>query len=195
MTFEAYMAASEDGWPRKGSVGKISEWYDIGELTVSIGPLCVVDPMLFNAEDGVSADVPAGEYDVRARGINFDGHRRVSALRLQLSGAVVRRGDLLREAGVDMATIVAVDIGDFDKRFDMEWADDLSERVFDLCAEAAGVTAIELHGVSFPVAVANTGLGDGAYPVYALIEQSGERIVGLEVEFLPDQYVMEHSGG
>lgn len=190
MTLKQFLDESSGEMPAEGSVGRAGDWFDLGTIPVTTGKLCFVDPQTFEPDDGVVVKVPAGTYRVLARGIDFDGHRRVAAMRVQLEGAKPEReGEEVDEASVDRGRLVALDIGDFNARFDVAWADELSETAFDLEIDGAGATDLKIQGQTFRIALAESGFGDGGYPVFKLRE--GRRTVGAEVEFIADGTVFE----
>lgn len=190
MTLKTYLAKSKGRMPKAGSVGRVSEWFDLGTIPVPTGKLGLVDPQTFEVDDGVLVKVPPGQYRVFAQGIDFAGHRRVAAMRVQLEGTSPKRaGDEVGEVPVDLGMFVAVDVGDFDKRFDLAWADELSEMVLRLDVDGAKVMDLKIQRQKFPLAIAASGFGDGGYPAFRLKE--GRKTVGAEVEFIADGTVFE----
>jgi hypothetical protein len=84
MRLSDYLEKNEPGDPPAGTIGAESDWLEVGTLEVTTGSLWAGDPYLCTPDDGCVVKVPPGTYIVEAKGMDFDGRRRVSRMRAYL---------------------------------------------------------------------------------------------------------------
>jgi len=192
MKLSDYLNKSKYGFPKKGVAGIESDWMEFGNLKVPFGLLWIGDATVLNATEGCTVEVPPNTYRVELKGMDFKGVRVIARVRVFVSNAdELTLGARQGEAITDSAMIGICDMRALQravtKKHIAEFKKDLRE------ATAQPSTCIEtfLYGKnSFDLAYILSGIGDGAYDVYAL--QSTGKIAGVEVEFLPRGYV--HDG-
>ena len=192
MTVEEYFAKSKGDWPKKGVKGVESDWMDVGELEIPHGSLWAGDPWNGNREDGCVVKVPKGTYHLSIKGIDFKGHRRTSRCRLILDGAKsAKPGKSAGEASVDVGVIGLVDMDAFEKAVTETFVDEYMTDIQNATEEpGVGIIAMDYGGKGFQMALMPPGLGDGGYDVFPL--KSGTKTVGIEVEFLPNGFSIDH---
>ena len=193
MSFHDYFKASTGGWPRSGSIGLESDWFDVGTLHLPTGELwvgCCFDSM---RDDGCVVRVSPGMHRISIKGMDFEGHRRAARARLCLDSS--EKATITAECGqvgVDGGIIAFCDICTFENvvlpQYFESFLSEYGKAAMAACFESYGIrsTVFTYAGQSIGVAFMQSGLGDGTYPVYAL--RSGGQVVGLEVEFLAPEY-------
>lgn len=190
MTLKKRFARQKGDFPRRGVAGQEGEWLAIGKLDAPKGTLCAVDVTLFNEDDGFVVKAPPGKYVVEGKVMDFNGHLRVSRVRAYLDGTTPRLGKEVGETGTDSAMIAICDIKHCDAGMTDEDNEVFAEKLFDVEVDGGDVKTVKIgKKKTITFAVCETGLGDGGYPVFSLVD--GKRTVGLEVEFLPGDFVME----
>ena len=186
MNLNEYIHQRTGNFPKRGATGKEGDWLPVGELTISTGSLCAVDPMMFNADDGVVVKVTPGSYVVEGKPMDFDGHLRVCRIRIYREDTNPVLGHQVGEVGTDTAQMALCDIDEAYEDFDDAFADDLSDKLLDIAIDGGDIVTLFVGGKTITLAVCESGLGDGGYPVFEL--RDGQKLVGLEVEFLPTGY-------
>jgi hypothetical protein len=188
MTLQDYVSQRSGNFPRNGVRGQESDWLPLGTFQASTGGLCAVDPMCLNAENGITINSPPGTYIVEGKAMNFDGHIRVSRVRAYLEGTSPRLGRELGEVPTDSATMAICDIRDIEESVKEGLSEELGEKLMELSPDGGEIALLMVGETTLQFAVCESGLGDGCYPVFSLIDRA--RVVGLEVEFLPFDYKM-----
>jgi hypothetical protein len=177
-------------FPEAGHVGVESDWLDFGDLKVPQGKLWIGDASVPTAEEGCIVNVPAGVYRVDLKGMDFNGARVPSRVRVVKKGAKFAVGPKQGEAITDTAQVGICDIAEMDavvtkknmKEFESDLQAQISESPMSICQFVYGKSR-------FHMAFVPSGFSDGAYDVFALL--SGGKIVGIETEFLRPGYKME----
>jgi hypothetical protein len=189
MKLADYLNKSKYGFPKKGDAGIESDWMEFGDLDVPLGLLWIGDASVMDASESCTVEVPPGTYQVELKGMDFKGVRVISRVRVFGSNAPkwtlgARQGEAITDCGMigicDMRALEAA----VTKRHAKEFEKDVRE------ATVPPSTCIEkfLYGKkSFDIARVLSGIGDGGYDVYAL--ESTGKVIGVEVEFLPHDYV------
>jgi hypothetical protein len=174
-------------FPDDGVVGhERPEWYEVGTIRVNSGNLEIAD---LGVRSGVSFSVPTGLYRVEGRLIDFSGSLCPSRLRARLDGT---NGLLSQEEStisIDIAHCWVADLRDVLRRLTDRQADELSRRAAYANHGCCEVCEMQLDSERVEYVVCQTGFGDGSYPVFSL--NARRQIVGLEVEFVRDGYVMK----
>jgi len=165
-------------------MGDAAGWTHFADLEVVSGRVGVSDPA-FCRDNPLVVELAPGVYPVHAHVVGST----VSEMRLG-GGDEAARGDEIGWISVDFAMASVFDAGVFEALQketalddDTVWGDAWVEEVI----------AIGLHGVAHcdpargrgPMAIVQSGYGDGRYPVFEL--RSGEALVGVAAMFLgPD---------
>ena len=202
---EKFLAASSDDWPAEGTVGVESDWFEAGPWKLHEGPLLVANPVDF---DGVVIDtLRAGTYRVRVKGMDFNGHRRISRLqcvRGEADPVALTPGAALGETCVDLGVLTLADHGVLERLIpdiSTPERDALSIWLSEYVHGGSLNMLIGTHVVplgdqtgggepdNLPLFVVQSGLGDGGYPVFPLNDTAGNT-VGVECEFLPPGFVI-----
>ena len=127
--------------------------------------------------DGLSIDVSAGDYRVEVKGLDVDGFRTVSRLRVvRRDVPAPARGDVIGETGTDSGQIAVCDIAAFGAAVGTD-ADLVERAVRDVGKTPFGTLVIAGIDVVFCI----TG-SDGGGPVHALLD--GATVVGIELPFV-----------
>jgi hypothetical protein len=188
--FAAWLGQSKGDFPKEGVAGVETDWFDVGTVTLTGSKVAVTDLwMLWVDEDTVTAKLPTGKYAVRAKGIEFGRHRRVARVSLAPAGIETKRGRELGEVAVDSWGVAIGEIEAWHRGLANEQIGDFNESRTGVYADGCEIVRWEIAGRKATLVIAFTGLGDGGYPVRALV--SGRKAVGLEVEFIPDGFKME----
>lgn len=170
--------------PTTGTAGVESEWIEHGPLQVKGARLQIVDVyQAGNDPEGVILPVTAGEFVVEARVVTFGDDQRVSRVRVRPTQSSCVVGDKAGEVGVDLAAIAVTDVDLLGA-----WAEANRDETQDWGQElwfnrAAPAGFFSCPAASTELAFVDSGIGDGTYPVYYLVENG--RNVGLEVAFIP----------
>jgi hypothetical protein len=191
MDFEKYFSKGKYAFPKKGVVGAESDWLKFGELDVPRGRLWLGDAAVTARDEGCSAKLDPGRYVVQLKGMDFKGVRVVSRARV-IPGpdGPLAPGPRLGEAITDSAMIAICDIDALEAAVTKEYADEYERDVQEgMSPPGTTISTFSYGPRSFDVAWILSGLGDGAYPVFAL--KLSRKTVGVEVEFLPKGYKME----
>lgn len=189
MTLQEYLQSSRAAEPTSGAIGAESEWMAVADLEATAGTLWIGDPQFCWAEayerGGCRVDVPVGNYVVEARGIDFNGSRYVSRLRVIRQGATeCSSGGIVGEAETDSAQLGIADIGALKAALAAACGED-EDVAFDLLEEGvdADIGVFEPQpGHAGRLIYLPSGFGDGGGPVWELVS-SGARI-GIEHEMI-----------
>jgi len=121
MRLQDYLSTEKSGEPEQGSPGKQSDWLEFCEVNL-VGPRFLVVDASFvpSAEDGVLIEAPPGQYEIRAKCIDYGGDVRISRLRVILKGKQPKIGPELGKTWTDTATTGWCDYEVFSKA----WGDD-----------------------------------------------------------------------
>ena len=188
--FAAWLDQSKGQTPKEGVAGVETDWFGVGTVKLTGSKVAVTDLwMLWVDEDTVTMKLPAGTYAVRAKGIEFGRHRRVARVSLAAAGVEAKSGRELGEVSVDSWGIAIGEIEAWHKGLSDEQVGEFNESLTGVYADGCEIVQWEIAGRKATLVIAFTGLGDGGYPVRALV--SGRKTVGLEVEFIPDGFTME----
>jgi hypothetical protein len=188
VTLGERMRQQVGAWPRKGVRGVEGPWLEVGELDVPTGALCALDPMIFNAEDGLTLHVEPGTYVVEGRVMDFEGHLRVSRMRAYLKGSIPRPAERIGETGTDSARVAICDIEDVFDGYDDSLDDQFEEARWNFGTEGGDIITLYAGPHVMQFAVCESGLGDGMFGVFAL--RDAGKAVGMDVEFLPRDFIM-----
>ena len=187
MKLADFLKENKRGDPPPGTAGVESDWLDVATVRVTTGSLWAGDPSVCNADVGCTVKVPAGEYAVQSKAMDFGGRKRVSRLRVVLDPAAnPRLGKQVGETGTDTARMSICDIAALDDAIGGD-DDRFQEQITAHDYKDCGVLKFRMKKIiSMPYV--STGFGDGGFPVFEL--RSGRRRVGLELEFIPPNYVV-----
>jgi hypothetical protein len=189
MTLEEYLQESRDDEPADGIVGVESDWLSVAAMKVTTGTLWIGDPEFSWAEanegEGCLIDLPIGDYRVEAKGIDFNGSRFVSRVRVSRDGSQdVTVGDVFGDAGTDSAQIGVADQKALKSSFDAACGDDV-DAALNMLEENinsnVGIFEPDPDGDGRLVYLPS-GLGDGGGPVLQLL--SNGQCVGIEFEVI-----------
>ncbi len=187
-----YFGKTLCGSPKAGARGAESEWIDVGEVNVPQGLLWAGDPQVIRAEEGCTVEAPPGQYKFQIKGMDFDGVRVLSRARvIAKSARKFALGPRVGEAGTDVAQIAICDVRALNEGVGTKNLDEFVQDIAEQISEGPSIANTEFaYGKkSIEIVFAPSGFGDGGYDVYVL--RSGDKTVGLEVEFLPSGYVVE----
>ena len=198
----AYFEASTGDWPAPGVGGVVGGWLHAGRWRAPTGPILAGDPGVPVTESVLFEDLVAGDYDVAVRGIDFDGHRRVAAVRLVRAGVdpdTLSPGEAATEAQVDFGLFGFLDLGELDRvvpemhpehdrlakafmdeTLDMPNGFTIGLVTYELGRHTKRGARDDLHFWAV-----EPGLGDGSYPVWPLVDGDG-RVRGAEAVFLEE---------
>src|SRR5688572_21732060 len=111
MHFLKYFINDTPDLPKEGVKGKQSPWLDVGDINIPNGSLWIGDARSPNAEDGLTLQVTPGPYVVQIKGMDFDGNRVPSRVRVYLKIAVKPTlGPLAGQTITDCAKVAICDI-------------------------------------------------------------------------------------
>lgn len=189
MSLRDFLNASSSDEPDPGTIGNETDWFKVGTLPIPTGHLWMGDPQMSwaeaSSEDGCVVIVPSGIYRVEAKGIDFNGSRFVSRIRVLLDGVgEVTLGDECGEAGTDSGQIGVADQQALKSAFEARFGDDVDaalECLEDAFHSEVGVFVPE-PGSETSLVYVPSGFGDGGGPVFQLL--SGEKCVGIEHAFI-----------
>jgi hypothetical protein len=189
MKHSDYLSKSKYGFPKKGVKGVESDWLEFGEVDIPTGSLWIGDATVLNSTEGRTVKVPPGRYVVQLKGMDFKGVRTFSRVRaFAVNCERFSQGDEIGEVITDSSMIGICDIAAVDaavtKRYMAEFENDLREATAE---PGSAIDTFAYGKKNFMLAYVPSGLGDGAFPVYSLEASGGA--VGVEVEFLPSDYV------
>lgn len=189
MELSDYLNKGKYGFPKKGVAGIESDWMEFGTLEVPFGLLWIGDATVLNATEGCTIEVPPGTYRVELKGMDFKGVRVISRVRVFGSNArKLTLGARQGEAITDSAMIGICDMRAVEAAVTKKHTKEFEKDVRDATAQPGTCIEKFLYGKkNFDVAYMLSGIGDGAYDVYAL--KSTGKVTGVEVEFLPSGYV------
>ncbi len=190
MTVEEYFSQSVGDFPKPNIAGVSGPWMPLGSMNVPYGKLWAGDPWIVTEEDGAVVTIKPGICHIELQGMDFEGHRRISRMRvyhesatdLQIKPTEMTVNIDVGELGVsDMVAIAqAIEPDHYE-----EFMEDLD------AASSGGLEYVEFAyaGKSFEMILIPAGLGDGAYDVFELTSQN--KVVGMEIEFLPADFVLD----
>ncbi len=181
--FETYMQQAESQvQPVHGMRGTESDWLMVGDLGAPTGKLALADvQFLPYLEDRLVVEVEPGTYSVDIKLLAYGNAFCISRLRLIREGSSpFAPTDVLGTTWVDTGLSGICDAGELDAVISRD-SDQAWYALVEAVQEVDLLKSSEFSGVE--VLVVAPGFGDGEYDVRELI--SGERRVGLEVEFLP----------
>jgi hypothetical protein len=192
MTVEEYFSQSVGAFPKPNVPGVSGPWMPLGSFTVPYGKLWAGDPWIVTEEDGVVVTIKPGLCHIEIQGMDFDGHRRISRVR-------VYRDDAAEFQLKPTEKTVCIDVGELGLSDMVAIAqaiepDHYEEYMEDLdAASSDGLNCVEFTygGKSFEMIMIPGGLGDGEYDVFELV--SNGNTVGLEIEFLPDDFMLDQA--
>ena len=189
MTLRDFLNDSRGGQPAEGAVGAETDWMPVALLELTTGRLWIGDTQFAWAEanegEGCVVEVPPGDYRVEAKGIDFEGSRFVSRMRVLREGSQdATVGDVVGEVKTDSAQIGVADQIALKAAFDAACGDDGDAAVEMLEANTnadVGIFQPDPRGDTRLVYMWS-GHGDGGYSVMQLL--SGGQCVGIECEFI-----------
>lgn len=189
MTIWEYLKDHFHGLPEAGSTGVESGWIALGEIKVTQGSLWTGDPLRTRRDDGCMLQVPDGAYSVEAKGMDFNGHRRVARLRAFATTATSPAlAEQIGSVSTDCTNIAICDVLAIEQ-FASGRESDFFEVIDTATGAEPGIIPLSLDGDTFDMAIVPSGFGDGTYSVFTLREN--QAIAGIEVEFLKPSHVME----
>lgn len=189
MTLEEFLQESSEDEPADGTIGVETDWLSVAPLKLTTGRLWIGDPQFAWAEanegEGCIIGVPVGDYHVEAKGIDFNGSRFVSRVRVYRDGSHdISVGDPFGDAGTDSAQIGVADQKALKASFDAACGDDV-DAALDMLEENinsnVGVFEPDPRGDGRLIYLPS-GVGDGGGPVLQLL--SNGQCVGIEHEFI-----------
>lgn len=191
MKIATYLKKEITQMPFKGMRGRESDWLDVTELPLLNGKVSVVDASCAAQSSCASTHkCSSGCYMVSVKLMEYGCDRRVSRIRLCLPKSQPDLGRKTGEIGVDCATI-----GIWDAPFASDY-----HRNKEACLKKIAIAGrklclpwkrrlcvnARLTAGGGSMVIAETGFGDGTYPIYEL-RHVGKR-VGLEIVFIkPEQ--------
>jgi hypothetical protein len=183
--FQRWLSPSVGDYPSPGVVGTLSDWFELGAISV-VGPTIDVADRWQNF--GLTLPIEGGDYRVGARGIDYGGHRRTAAVRL-LRRPGGRRGRIMGEVDVDSWGLSIGEIESWQAGIEPTEIEAFGRSLFGTYVDGCELVTWSLAGRSTSAVVAFTGLGSGGYPVFEWADDGGP--VGFECEFLSADYVPE----
>ena len=186
-----FLEATDSRSPSKGDSGQFSDWLPFFRLSIRGSALQFVEKRVIGirgAQEYECVEIPVepGCFSVECRGVRYGNDARVAAMRAIPEGMRVERGKELKRLPVDLGGIAVVDITILETSMDRsseEYEEWIDEVLFgESGASPVFVDTWEPSSISIPSC--ESGFGDGTYPCFELL--SDGRVVGLEVEFIPD---------
>jgi len=173
----------EPSAPVGSALGAESDWLFHCEFEIQGKRLQLLDVLMAgNDGEGVILEVSPGVYVVEARVMTYGIDRRISRVRVHPKRETGTPGGLAGEVGVDLAAVAVCDVDRL-----AAWAHDHEDewqrwghQLWYGRTTPAGLYACEPARTVVPFI--DSGLGDGTYPVYYLMNDG--RAVGLEAAFL-----------
>jgi hypothetical protein len=176
-------------WLAARDPGERARAYETAPLPFAILPLAggvhVSDGPDTGRDGGMNVPLPAGDYEVAARIINWPGAQYsdfhgVSAFGIVLAGHPAGRAEVLGQIVVEGGSVSLSDIAGLPARRNRAWEDEITAAMLgSAVSPPAGVVTVR----GLTMAFASSGFGDGAYPIHALRDGAGI-LVGAEVVFL-----------
>jgi hypothetical protein len=191
MTIGEYFGKTKGTFPEVGAVGVESGWMNAGTLDVPNGKLWAGDPWVVDQQSGWAMTLPKGVYRVQVKGMDFKGHRRTARVRAFLKRVTKPTlGESCGQTGTDSAWVALFDLGAYRKAVTTKRAKDYEEDLENITKdEGIGVLGMQYGSNRFDMALQPSGLGDGTFTVYPLLDKG--KPVGMEVEFLPPRFALE----
>ncbi|HEV2394340.1 MAG TPA: SEL1-like repeat protein [Verrucomicrobiae bacterium] len=185
MKLQDYVSAERTGEAEQGCQGKQTEWLDLYEIKLSGPQFLVVDASFVpSAEDGLLIEAPPGQYEVRAKCIDYGGDARISRLRVSLKGTQPELGPELGKTWTDTAMTGCCDYEVFLKAWGND--DEASyEKISGTIEESdSHGIAVLAPGTEAVMPFVRSGFGDGSYQVFELLD--GTKRAGFEIEFISE---------
>ena len=132
-------------------------------------------------KDGLIVKLPPKLYSIEAKGVSYEGDRRIAGLRVIQKGVSGTRGKKIGKTWVDTGLTSVCEF----ERFSREWkalGKDAEEKLEEEYGKGADCGVFRLSKKGSPVLYASSGFGDGTFPVFEL--RDGTKRVGFEVEFI-----------
>ena len=194
MSIEDYFGKNTGSYPAPGCAGIESEWFEAGTISIPTGELWVGSSFQTMREEGCVVKVARGIHHVSVKGMDFDGHRRMARGRVCLDSAKkpIIGNKACGKISVDGGMVAFCDVVRYDQvvfpRFAKQFLKDYGQASMTAFFETFGIKSMSFKygNKSVDVAFMPSGLGDGSYKVYPI--QSGEQVVGAEVEFLASNF-------
>jgi len=179
--------------PTKESNGIFSEWLPYMQLEICGDILQFVETRVLGLRGNENVEcieihVNPGEFNVECKGVRLGDDVRIAGLRVYPQYQRMTRGAKIGEIPVDIGGISIVDIVTIESslREDEERYEDWLEEI--LYGENLSLLSVHFwEPTQTKIPRVEGGFGDGLYGVYELKNDIGE-IVGLEIEFVPDEY-------
>lgn len=174
--------------PKDGSVGAERPiWYRVADLDVTSGMIDIAD-FASVLNDSFRMRVPRGTYQVEAKLVDFERCTRVSRLRAILAGSEFNLGSKCGEVSLDFAALAVADFESARKNLNEREQEKLNKWAL----RAIGSTVCAKRSLRFcthavSLVLCRAAFGDGTYPIFRIDER--RRVVGFEVEFIPDGHV------
>ena len=189
MTLKAYLQQSSEDQPAESTVGVETDWMMLATLKLTTGRLWIGDPQFAWAEanegEGCVIDLPVGVYHVEAKGIDFNGSRFASRIRVYREGSQdITFGDPFGTAETDSAQIGVADQKALKSSFDTACGDDVDAALHMLEENIDSIVGVfePVPGGDGRLVYVPSGLGDGGGVVLQLL--SDGQCVGIEHEFI-----------
>jgi len=177
-----------DAWtanPPTGTAGSETDWLPFCKLTSRGTQLLVIDADFAPyAQHGLLVDLAPGEYEIKARVIDYGTDKRISRLRLVMGNRTPSTGHQLGTTWTDTGKTGVCDY----IAYRDAWGDDdeVSWGIVGPTLEQAGTHGIALlnpaSGTVLPFVT--SGFGDGNFSVHELIDSATNVRIGVEVEFI-----------
>jgi len=178
-----FLAGAASSKAARGSSGKTTDWLLFTELVIKTRRLLICDfQFVPKTEDGLVVELEPGEYRVEATGMDFDGDRRISGLRVIRPNSTATRGNRLGETWTDTATCSVCELDAVQKEWNSLGEEPAADKLMEEYERGEGCGIFRVTECASVIPYVSSGFGDGAFPVFELI-QDGKR-VGIEVEFI-----------
>ena len=191
MDFMEYFGSAKRAQPRSGVRGVESDWLKFGPLNLPNGSLWVGDARVTDREEGMTTRLDPGRYDVQLKGMDFEGVRLISRVRLVPKPLKsIRLGERLGSVITDHATVGFCDIDALEAAVPAQFLEEYDKELGESISGGSSITGFTYGGgPAFYLAYVESGLGDGEFEVFGL--HLKDKLIGVEVEFLPPGYVAE----
>lgn len=190
MSVEEYFRQSVGAFPKPNITGVRGPWMPLGRLKVPYGKLWAGDPWIVTEEDGAVVTIKPGICRIDLQGMDFEGHRRISRMRVYREEAVdLQINPTQMMVNIDVGELGVSDMVAIAQAIEPDHFEDYMQ---DLDAASSGsLEHVEFAyaGKSFEMMLIPAGLGDGAYDVFELTSKN--KVVGMEIEFLPADFVLD----